>query len=91
MANKGNNWNSFMEDKPTRILLNVLCMGFCGYHAFGAVMALVRPGESSQILMAQMGQTGYVAMTVVRLLVMLWAVVAFARMAIKTYQEDDKE
>ena len=91
MANKGNNWNSFMEDKPTRILLNALCMVFCGYYAVGAVIDLVRPSESSQLLIAQMGQTGYIVMTVVRLLVMLWAAVAFARMAYKVYKEDDKK
>ena len=90
MAQNGSNWNSFMQDKPTRILLNLICTGFCGFYAVGAVMDLIRPNESTQMLAQQMGQTGFLVMTVARFLVLLWAAVTFARMAWKVFKEDDE-
>lgn len=91
MAQGGNNWNSFMQERPTRILLNALCSVICGFYGVGAVVDLVRPGDSAQMLMEQMGTTGYTVMTVARLLVMLWACIAFARSAVKVLQEKDDE
>lgn len=87
---QGNNWNSFMQEKPTRILLNALCSVICGYYGVGAIVDLVRPNENAQMLAEQIGQTGYLVLTVLRLLAMLWATVAFARAAVKILQEKDE-
>ena len=83
----GDDWNSFMQSKPVRIFLYGLCTVCCAFYAFGAVMDLVSPGDSAVMLAQAMGQTGFTVMTVVRLLVCLWAAFAFGRLTFKIFQE----
>lgn len=89
MAGQGNNWNDFMQSKPVRMALNALCSVICGYYAIGAVFDLVRPSETSLMLIEQMGTYGYYALTVVRMVVCLWVAVVFARMTVKTFHEEE--
>ena len=83
----GNDWNSFMQSKPVRVLLYGLCVVCCAFYALGAVMDLVSPSEATAMLAQTMGQTGFVIMTVVRFLVCVWAAVAFGRLVVKTSKE----
>ena len=85
----GNDWNEFMQSKQVRVVLYGVCTCFCAFHAVGAINDLRFPEGSAQLIEA-MGSTGFYAMTVVRLLVMLWATIAFARMAIKALREGDQ-
>lgn len=87
----GNDWNSFMRSKAVRLALNGLCAVICGYYAVSAVFDIVSPNEQSQMLVEAMGQTGFMVMTIVRLLVCLWASIAFARLTVKVLQEKDDE
>lgn len=89
MAGQGNNWNDFMQSKPVRIMLNAFCAVICGYYAVGAVFDLVRPSETSLMLIEQVGTLGYYALTVARLVVCLWVAVVFARMTVKTIREEE--
>lgn len=83
----GNDWNSFIQSRPVRIFLYGLCTVCCLYYSFGAVMDLVSPAESAAMLIESMGKTGFVIMTVVRLLVCLWAAVSFGRLTFKIIKE----
>ena len=87
----GNDWNSFMQSKPARLVLNAICAVFCGYYAIAAVFDIVSPNEQAQVLINTMGQMGFTIMTVVRLLVCLWGAVAFGRLTVKVLQEKDEK
>jgi len=83
----GNDWNSFMQSKPVRVFLYGLCTVCCAFYAFGAVMDLVSPNDTTALLVQSMGQTGFVVMTVVRFLVCIWAAIAFGRLTFKMIKE----
>ena len=84
----GNDWNEFMQSRPVRIFLYALCTACCLYYSFGAVMDIVSPGDSAAMLIASMGQAGFMVMTVIRLLVCLWAAFSFGRMTLKAIKDD---
>lgn len=86
----GNDWNEFMQSKSVRTVMYAVCAVFSGFYAVSAVMDIISPSDSALILIEQMGQTGYVAMTVARALVCGWAAFAFARIAVKTFTDKDK-
>lgn len=90
MAGQGDDWNSFIQSKPVQVFLYGFCSVCCAFYSVGAVVDLVRPDDSTQLLIETMGQQGFVIMTVVRLLVCLWAAVAFARMTVKALQSKDE-
>ena len=86
----GDDWNKFMQSGPVRTALYAVCAVFSGFYAASAVMDIVSPNESSLMLIEQIGQTGYIAMSVVRALVCAWAAIAFARLAVKVFTDKDK-
>lgn len=89
MAQQGNDWNSLMQSREVRMVLYGVSAAFCGYHSVSAVFDLLHP-EASALLVEQVGQTAFYAMTAVRLIALAWAGIAFARMAVKTFQEKDE-
>lgn len=78
-----------MQSREARIVLYGICTVFCFYHSVSAVVDLLHPETSAQLIEA-MGSTGFYAMTVVRLIALVWAGVAFGRMAYKAFQEKSK-
>lgn len=86
---QNDDWNSFIQSRPMRILLNAICAVCCGFYAVGGVRDLISPSDSSQVLLEQMGTTGFYAMTVIRTLVCVWVAVVFARMAYKAFKDVD--
>ena len=84
-----NDWNNFMQSKPIRIILYTVCVVFSGFYAIDAAMELVSPHEQSLMLIEQIGQTGFMAMTVARLLVCAWAAFSFARLTYKIFKGEE--
>ena len=87
---QGNDWNSFMQQKTTRVLLNALVACITAFYAIDAARELMTPSETGLIMIEQIGQPAYLALTVARLAVCVWVSVTFARLVIKTLQEEDK-
>ena len=81
-------WNSFMQDKPTRVLLNALVAVICAFYAVDAVRELISPNDTSLMLIEQMGRPGYLALTVARLVVCVWVTISFVRQIVKIIKED---
>ena len=90
MAGKGDDWNSFLQGREARLLLDGLCVVICVFYAVGAVRELMHP-EQSVALIEVMGATAYIAMTALRMIVCLATAIAFARMAVKVWHEDDDD
>ena len=88
MSNSGNDWNSFMQSRPARLVLNALCTVICAYYVVDGVREMMSP-ERSAVLIEQLGPTAYYALTVVRILVCIWVSVVFGRMTWKTFNEQD--
>ncbi|MDO4798850.1 MAG: hypothetical protein Q4A01_12625 [Coriobacteriales bacterium] len=88
MANNdnGSNWNSFMQEKRTQVVLYGICVFFCLFYAIDGVRELLTPERVEQMV-AIMGAPGYYAMTIVRTVVLLITAVAFGRIAYKAYKE----
>ena len=89
MAQQGNDWNSMMQSREARTALYGICTVFCIYHSVSAVSDLLHPEASAQLIEAT-GQMGFYAMTIVRFIALAWAGVAFARMALKAFNEKPK-
>ena len=85
-----NDWNSFMQDKRIRAVMYGAAAAFCVFHAGRALYGLVTgPDEASRMLIEQIGQTGYVALTVAQVAVCAWAAIAFVRYIVKMMNEED--
>ena len=89
MAQNNDDWNSFMQGRPMRILLNGICAACCGYYAVGGVMELFSPGDTSLLLIERVGTMGFYALTAVRTLVCAWVAVVFARMTVKAIRDEE--
>ena len=89
MAANDNGWNSFMQSKQTRMILNGFVSVMCVVYAVDAARELLSGGNA--MLIEQVGQTVYVAMTAIRGLVCAWVAFVFARMAFKTFMEKDED
>jgi hypothetical protein len=87
---QGNDWNSFMQQKTTRVLLNALVACMTAFYAIDAVRELMNPNETALIMIEQVGRPAYLALTIARLVVCVWVSITFARLVIKTLQEEDK-
>jgi hypothetical protein len=87
---QGNDWNSFMQQKTTRVLLNALVACMTAFYAIDAVRELITPTETALIMIEQIGRPAYLTLTIARLLVCIWVSVTFARLVIKTLKEEDK-
>lgn len=85
----GDDWNSFVQSRPVRILLYTICTCCCAFYGIGAVRDLIHP-ENSAGLIETMGSTGFYVMTGVRVVVMAWVTVAFARMVVKAIRDEDQ-
>ncbi len=90
MANNGGDWNSFMQSKQMQTILYSICVFFCLFYAVGGIMDLMHP-ERSAALIANMGETGFYAMTIIRTVVLLITGVAFARIVYKRAKSGDEE
>ncbi len=84
----GDDWNSFMQSRPARIVLNALCAVLTAGYAVGGVMDIVNPGSSSTALIEQLGLTGYYALTAARTAVCAWVAIVFARATLKAIREE---
>ena len=84
----GDDWNSFVQSRPVRIMLYSICTCACVFYAVGAVRDLLHP-ENSAALIEAMGSTGFYAVTGVRLVVMIWVAVTFAKMVLKAIRDVD--
>lgn len=82
-------WMKFWQGRNVRIILYALCTVICGYYGIGAIMDIVSPGEAMKSLIDTIGMGGFYAVTGLRFLACAWACVSFARMAYKTYKEQD--
>ena len=89
MANGGSNWNSFMQGRQARLVMNGLCVFFCVYYGVDALMEMLTP-ERAELMMQSLGPTAYYAVTIVRMLVCLGTGVAFGRMFLKVLNEEDE-
>ncbi|MBQ9005270.1 MAG: hypothetical protein IJ092_02730 [Atopobiaceae bacterium] len=89
MAANNNGWNSFMQSKQARIILNGFCAAICAVYTFDAVRELLSGGNA--MLIEQIGQGPYTALTVVRGLVCAWVAFVFGRMTYKTFMEKDDD
>lgn len=87
MANNGNDWNSFMQSRQARLILNGFCTLICAWYAVDAVREMISGG--SPMLIEQVGSTAYYALTVGRALVCVWVSIVFGRMTYKVLTEKD--
>ena len=90
MANNGNGWNSFMQTKEAQMVLYSICVLFCVFYAVDGVMEMMSP-ERSALMMSNIGQPGYYALTITRVVVLLITGFAFGRVVYKIYKGKDKE
>lgn len=84
-----NGWDSFMQRKQTRMALYGICVFFCLYYAVDGIMEMMSP-ERSALMMTNIGETGYYALTIARIVVLLITGVAFGRIVLKTYKEPEE-
>ena len=89
MANIGNDWNSFVQKRETRMALYGICVFFCFFHAFNSLTEMLSP-ERSAAQIAMMGSTGYYAMAIIRTVVLIATGIAFGRIVLKTYRQKDE-
>ena len=82
-------WNSFMQSRLVRVVLYSICAAFGFFYALAAVPELLHPERQAAYVEA-VGTTAFYAITVVRMLVMVWVGVMFARMALKAFQDKDE-
>ena len=85
----GDDWNEFMQSKPVRIAFDCLCAAICGFYAVGAVIDLVRPNETAQMLIESVGTMGFYALTVARGVVCVWVSITFVRQTLKLLRNDE--
>ena len=90
MADNGGGWNSFMQSKQMQMVLYSVCVFFCLFYAVGGIMDLMNP-ERSAALVANIGETGYLVLTIVRTVVLLVTAGAFARIVYKMAKSDDEQ
>lgn len=90
MANKGNDWSSFMQTKSVQVTMYGLCVFFCLFYSVDGILELMSPERSANMI-ALMGAPGYYAMTIIRCVVLLITGVLFARVAYKVWQKPDDE
>ncbi len=83
-----NGWNSFMQRRPVRVALYAVCALSCGVYAVDGVRELLGPGESSRLLIEQVGQLAFTVMFAARAAVCAWVAVVFTRMAVKAARDD---
>lgn len=79
-----------MQSKQTRMAMYGICVFFCLFYAVDGVMEMMSP-ERSALMMANIGETGYYALTIIRTVVLIITGIAFGRIVLKTYKEDDDE
>jgi hypothetical protein len=86
----GEDWNNFMQSKPVRIALNLMCASFCVFYAIDAIRELIgEPSETAVLLVQQIGPGAYTAITVARAVVCAVTGIVFGRMALKAVQEQE--
>lgn len=88
MATGNNGWNSFMQSRQARLILNGFCAIICAVYAADAAREILSGGNA--MLIEQVGQVAYVALTAIRGLVCAWVSVVFGRMTYKTFMEKDE-
>ncbi len=89
MAGNDNSWSSFMQSRTVRLALNTVCTLVCVSHAADGVRELMSGG--SPMLIEQIGQTAYYALTIGRIVVLSFVAFAFARLTYKVAVEEDKD
>lgn len=87
MSKMGDDWNSFMQGKQVQMVMYSICVAFCLFYAVDGVMEMMSP-ERSALMMQNIGETGYYALTITRTVVLLITAFAFGRIVLKTYRED---
>ncbi len=80
-------WYDFLQSRPVRMLLYGICAGACVIYAVGAVRELLHP-ETQAMLIDAIGLTSFYALTVVRLVVMVWVAFVFGRMVWKAFKDE---
>lgn len=90
-ASSGNNRNSFMGSPEAQVAMYLICIAFCVFYAVGGIRELMSIDPSSPLVQS-IGESGYVALTVCRVVVLLITGGAFARVAYKVHRKkyDDK-
>ena len=88
MAGNDNGWNSFMQNKQTQAILYGICVFFCVLYAVDGILEMMSP-ERSAAMIAQIGEAGYYAMTIIRTVVLFGTGLAFGRIVLKKYREDE--
>ena len=88
MAQQGNGWNSFMQDKNVQTVLYCICVLFCLGYAVDGIIELLSPERSANMI-SLMGAPGYYAMTIIRTVVLLITAFAFGRIAYRHFTEKD--
>ena len=88
MAQQGNGWNSFMQDKNVQAALYSICVLFCLGYALDGILELMSPERSANMI-TLMGAPGYYAMTIIRTVVLLITAFAFGRIVYKRFTEKD--
>lgn len=88
--NNDNSWNSFMGSPEAQIAMYAICIVFCVAYAIGGIRELMAYDPSAPLVQA-VGETGYIALTVARVVVLLITGGAFARVAYKIYKKKHDE
>ena len=79
-----------MQSKQMQMVLYSVCVFFCLFYAVGGIVDMMHP-ERSAALVANIGETGYLVLTIVRTVVLLVTAGAFARIVYKMAKSDDEE
>lgn len=81
-------WNELMQSKPMRILFNGIVVAACVYYAVDAVMEMLSPERSTQMI-EMLGTTTFYLVDGCRAIVCAVCAVIFSRMLMKVFAEDD--
>lgn len=86
MATRNDNRNSFMDSPEAQVAMYCVCVAFCVFYAVGAVRDLISPTANEQ-LVASIGEGGFLALTITRLVVCIVTGAAFGRLALKIHRK----
>ena len=89
MAGGGNDWNSFMQSRLARIVLNGVCAVMTASYAIDGGRGVLSGG--SAMVGGRGGTSGGYALSIARLRVCVWVSVVFTRATLKVMREQDDE
>lgn len=83
-----NGGGNFMQTRMGKVVMYGIVVVVCTFYSIDGIMEMLSP-ERVAYMSQVIGEPGYYAITIARVAVLIWVVIAFARMAIKAFREPD--